>query len=119
MIRRSIGESGLGSATDIIMTLRVHNLAKEYPAPNGTSLRVLESVHLELKLGEALAIMGPSGSGKSTLLHILGTLERPSQGTVRLRDQDPFGLTEAALADFRNQQVGFVFQDHYLLPQCS
>jgi len=66
--------------------------------------------------------MGPSGSGKSTLLHILGTLDRPSRptiGEVRLDGKDPFALSEPALADFRNRHIGFVFQDHYLLPQCS
>jgi lipoprotein-releasing system ATP-binding protein len=72
-----------------------------------------------LKRGDAVAIMGPSGSGKSTLLYILGALEPPTSGTVRLDYQDPFQLTERALAEFRNRKVGFVFQDHCLLPQCS
>ena len=63
--------------------------------------------------------MGPSGSGKSTLLHILGTLDRPTSGHVRLGGQDPFALRERALADFRNRHIGFIFQDHHLLPQCS
>jgi lipoprotein-releasing system ATP-binding protein len=72
-----------------------------------------------MERGEALAVLGPSGSGKSTLLHILGTLDRPTSGTVRLLDKDPFALSEPELADFRNRHIGFVFQDHYLLPQCS
>lgn len=80
---------------------------------------VLRGLSLSLNRGEAVAIMGPSGSGKSTLLHILGTLDRPTSGTVRLADSDPFTLSEPALADFRNRHIGFIFQDHHLLPQCS
>jgi lipoprotein-releasing system ATP-binding protein len=64
-------------------------------------------------------VMGPSGSGKSTLLHILGTLDQPTQGQVRLDGQDPFVLSQRRLADFRNRHIGFIFQDHHLLPQCS
>lgn len=100
------------------MPLTVTNLHKEYPTRSG-ALVVLQSIDLNLRRGEALAVMGPSGSGKSTLLHILGTLDRPTTGSVRLEDQDPFALPESALAAFRNQQIGFVFQDHHLLPQCS
>src|SRR5713226_6041095 len=100
------------------MSLRVSQLCKDYPTRSG-SLAVLESVNLELERGEALAVMGPSGSGKSTLLHILGTLDRPTSGTVHLEGKDPFVLAERDLADFRNRHIGFVFQDHHLLPQCS
>ena len=100
------------------MSLRVSQLCKDYPTRSG-SLNVLRSVNLELERGQALAVMGPSGSGKSTLLHILGTLDRPTSGTVRLERNDPFALPERDLADFRNRHIGFVFQDHYLLPQCS
>ena len=98
--------------------LRVADLRKEYPAPGGP-LAILAGVSFELERGQAVAIMGPSGSGKSTLLYILGTLEPPTSGTVTLGGRDPFALPEAELAAFRNRQVGFVFQDHCLLPQCS
>jgi lipoprotein-releasing system ATP-binding protein len=101
-----------------VADLVVNGLIKEYPTP-GEPLRVLSGVFVELMRGENLAILGPSGSGKSTLLSILGTLEPPTAGTVRLAGQDPFQLDEAALAAFRSRQLGFVFQDHHLLPQCS
>lgn len=100
------------------MSLLVEHLAKDYPTRSGP-LSVLRDVSLQLQRGQALAVMGPSGSGKSTLLHILGTLDTPTRGTVRLAGTDPFALPEHALADYRNQNIGFVFQDHYLLPQCS
>jgi lipoprotein-releasing system ATP-binding protein len=100
------------------MSLRIDHLAKDYPTRSGT-LSVLRDLNLELQVGEALAVMGPSGSGKSTLLHILGTLEKPTGGTLQLEGKDPFGLTDRELADFRNRSIGFVFQDHHLLPQCS
>jgi lipoprotein-releasing system ATP-binding protein len=100
------------------MALEVRNLSKEFPTRSGP-LSVLRDASLDLAPGEAVAVMGPSGSGKSTLLHILGTLDRPTAGTVRLNGKDPFALAEPELADFRNRHVGFVFQDHYLLPQCS
>jgi lipoprotein-releasing system ATP-binding protein len=100
------------------MSLVVSQLRKSFPTRGG-DLVILRDVNLQLAAGEALAILGPSGSGKSTLLHILGTLDRPSGGTVRLEEQDPFALSERELAHFRNRRIGFVFQDHYLLPQCT
>ena len=100
------------------MALQIERLCKDYPTRSGP-LTVLRDVSLDVPRGEAIAVMGPSGSGKSTLLYILGTLERPSAGTVRLEGQDPFRLGERDLADFRNRHVGFVFQDHHLLPQCT
>ena len=98
--------------------LEVSNLAKQYPTPRGV-LTILSGISLSLKRGDAVAIMGPSGSGKSTLLYILGALEEPSAGTVTLDGRNPFQLAEKELAAFRNQAIGFVFQDHCLLPQCS
>src|SRR3989304_1725104 len=102
--------------TSLAADLSVDNIVKEYPTPS-SPLRVLSGVSFSLARGETLAILGPSGSGKSTLLSILGTLEPPTSGSVRLGDRDPFGLDEDALAAFRSRQIGFVFQDHHLLPQ--
>jgi lipoprotein-releasing system ATP-binding protein len=98
--------------------LVVQNIAKEFPT-RAETLVVLRGVSLELNRGENVAILGPSGSGKSTLLYIMGTLDRPTKGTLLLEGADPFALSEPKLADFRNERIGFVFQDHYLLPQCS
>ena len=98
--------------------LKVENLSKEYPTPAGP-LRIVSDVSLSLPAGSAVSIMGPSGSGKSTLLYMLGALEPPSSGIVTLKGQNPYLLNPKQLAAFRNQQIGFVFQDHCLLPQCS
>ncbi len=98
--------------------LAVSNLSKEFPTPLG-ALPILSGVSFTLNNGEAASIMGPSGSGKSTLLYILGGLEPPTAGKVSLDGRNPFELPEDELAAFRNQQIGFVFQDHYLLPQCT
>jgi len=98
--------------------LKVDHISKEYPTPAGP-LSIVRDVSLALPEGSAVSIMGPSGSGKSTLLYILGALEPPSSGTVTLDEQNPFVLDSKQLAAFRNQRIGFVFQDHCLLPQCS
>ena len=98
--------------------LEVTALRKEYSTPEGP-LHILSGISLSLNPGDAISIMGPSGSGKSTFLYILGTLEPPTEGTVRLEGQDPFQLKESQRAAFRGDKVGFVFQDHCLLPQCS
>jgi lipoprotein-releasing system ATP-binding protein len=98
--------------------LLVENLVKHYPTP-AEPLVILDDVSLSLSAGENLAVIGPSGSGKSTLLAILGTLETPTSGSVALAGQNPFALDERALAAFRGEHIGFVFQDHYLLPQCT
>jgi lipoprotein-releasing system ATP-binding protein len=98
--------------------LEVKNVSKHYAAPGG-AVHILSEVTLSLPRGSAIAVMGPSGSGKSTLLYILGALEPPSSGAVMLDSQNPFLLAERAQAAFRNRKIGFVFQDHCLLPQCS
>jgi lipoprotein-releasing system ATP-binding protein len=98
--------------------LEVAHVSKHYATPRGP-LTVLSDVSVSLAPGEAAAIMGPSGSGKSSLLYVLGALEPPSLGTVTLGGTNPFTLGASALADFRNAAIGFVFQDHCLLPQCS
>jgi len=98
--------------------LHVAELTKEYPTARGP-LRVLSDVAFDLNPGDAAAVMGPSGSGKSSLLYVLGGLEPPTSGTVTLDGRNPFALSAPELAAFRNQQIGFVFQDHCLLPQCT
>ena len=98
--------------------LIVDHVAKQY-ATRSEPLQVLRDVSLELSVGQNLAIVGPSGSGKSTLLYAIGTLDPPTRGTVTLHGQNPYTLAEAALARFRNQHIGFIFQDHHLLPQLS
>ncbi|TLY35904.1 MAG: ABC transporter ATP-binding protein [Nitrospirae bacterium] len=82
-----------------------------------TEVHVLRGVNLEIKRGELIAIVGASGVGKTTLLHILGTLDRPTSGTVRFDGEDVFMRSDQGLADFRNQRIGFVFQFHHLLPE--
>jgi len=98
--------------------LSVVGLCKSYPTP-AEPLVVLRDVSLELGAGDSLAVIGPSGSGKSTLLNILGTLDRPTAGSVSFAGVAPFSLPPDELARFRAQRIGFVFQDHHLLPQCS
>jgi lipoprotein-releasing system ATP-binding protein len=98
--------------------LRAVDVHKSYPTP-GEPLVVLRGVSLSLSPRESLAIVGPSGSGKSTLLNILGTLDRPTSGSVTLGGVDPFTLNANQLAEFRSTRVGFIFQDHHLLPQCT
>jgi len=104
--------------TSTAAALNISELRKSYPSP-GEDLTVLDGVTLTLESGESLGITGPSGSGKSTLLHILGTLETPTSGRVELGGENPFEFPSRRLAEFRNRKIGFVFQDHHLLPQCT
>ncbi len=98
--------------------LIVQEVAKSYPT-RAEPLSVLRGVSLRLAAGENMAILGPSGCGKSTLLHIIGTLDTPTSGRVSLDGADPFTFDEPRLAAFRNHKIGFIFQDHHLLAQCS
>ena len=98
--------------------LTARRLGKVF-GPQDAPLEILRDVSFEVPAGQSLAITGPSGSGKSTLLHILGSLDTPSSGGVEIDSIDPFALPELELARFRNTVVGFVFQDHHLLPQHS
>ncbi|MCF7849119.1 MAG: ABC transporter ATP-binding protein [Kiritimatiellales bacterium] len=95
--------------------LKLGGVGKQYDE----NTRVLQGIDLEIRQGESVAIVGPSGCGKSTLLNIIGTLDRPTEGTVFFGDSDLLTLNEKELAEFRNRQIGFVFQLHHLLPQCS
>jgi len=98
--------------------LEVDRISKSFPSPAG-ELRVLDGVSFLLAPGDRMAIMGPSGSGKSTLLSILGGLEEPTSGTVRLDGADPSSMTADARAIYRNRRIGFVFQEHHLLAGCT
>jgi lipoprotein-releasing system ATP-binding protein len=103
------------SSRSLLSIVDVHKSFHE----GGSEIHVLRGANLELQEGERLAIVGESGVGKSTLLHILGTLDRPSAGSIKFRDADLPLDDESALCDFRNRQIGFVFQFHYLLPDFS
>jgi len=102
-----------------MIQLRAQDLSKSYPVPAGPPLEVLTGITFSLQAGENAAILGPSGSGKSTLLAILGTLDRPTSGSLQLANTQPLSLSEPQLAAFRSRHIGFVFQDHHLLPQCT
>jgi lipoprotein-releasing system ATP-binding protein len=98
--------------------LEARNISKSYATPRGP-LPILNNVTLSLAAGDAISIIGPSGTGKSTLLYILGALDPPTSGEVTLDGRNPFTLSDKDVSAFRNQEVGFVFQDHCLLPQCT
>ncbi len=99
--------------------LELRDVAKSYKLDSGADVTVLSGISLQLRNGESLAIVGPSGCGKSTLLNIIGTLDRPSSGTVLLEGESLNTFNEEALAKIRNERIGFIFQAHHLLPQCS
>jgi lipoprotein-releasing system ATP-binding protein len=103
---------------EVTAVLELSHVSKDYPTARGP-LPILSGIDLNLARGEAIAIMGPSGSGKSTLLYLIGGLEPPTAGTITLDGRNPYQLSEPELAVFRHRNVGFVFQDHYLLPQCT
>ncbi|MCE2793580.1 MAG: ABC transporter ATP-binding protein [Planctomycetota bacterium] len=98
--------------------LIVTGLRKAYPTPSGP-LTILDGVDLQLGQSENLAVVGPSGCGKSTFLQIIGTLDQPTAGEVRLGGVNPFALANRELAAFRNHRIGFIFQEHHLLPQLT
>jgi lipoprotein-releasing system ATP-binding protein len=96
--------------------IKVADLTKSFQM-DGHTLHVLKGINLDIARGELIAVVGASGAGKSTFLHILGTLDRPTEGSVQFDGQDLFGLSEEAQAEFRNRRIGFVFQFHHLLPE--
>ena len=100
------------------MALKLTDVTKSFETESDP-VEVLRGISLELNAGEALAVTGPSGSGKSTLLHLIGALDRPTSGSIEIDGNDPYALSEPDLARYRNETVGFVFQDHHLLPQYS
>lgn len=99
--------------------LKLTDVHKSYKAPEGPELAVLKGVSLTVNQNDSLSIVGPSGCGKSTLLNLIGTLDRPDSGTVAVNGNDIHALNERDAASFRNNQIGFIFQLHHLLPQCT
>jgi len=104
--------------TDQPHTLQVTELRKSFPTASGT-LSILSGIDLEIGAGETIAITGPSGSGKSTLLYLIGLLDQPASGEIAFDGQSPLKLKPDEQARFRSRHIGFVFQDHHLLPQCT
>ncbi|MBN1867194.1 ABC transporter ATP-binding protein [Candidatus Sumerlaeota bacterium] len=105
-------------SNSVSCVVEARGLVREF-ATRGGPLVILRDLDLCVRQGESVCIMGPSGVGKSTLLHILGTLDEPTRGEVSILGRNPFEMTDGDLADFRNTDLGFVFQSHHLLPQCS
>ena len=115
----SVQDPGVTAGTRAEVVVEAEGLVKEYRGGDGGIIRVLDEVSLSVRRGEMVAIVGSSGAGKSTLLHMLGALERPSAGRVRLAGQQVGSLTEEAVSAIRNRTVGFVFQFHHLLREFS
>ena len=106
-------------AIDNAVVLRLENVYKQYESEDSSPVKVLKGISLTVKRGNSIAIVGPSGCGKSTLLNILGSLDSPTSGNIQLDGQELANLSEPELATVRNQKIGFIFQSHHLLPQCS
>ena len=100
------------------LVLHMHSVTRTFDSPGGP-IAILKDVSLKVLSGSAVAIRGPSGCGKSTLLYLAGTLDKPTSGLIELLGENPWRLGSGRLAAFRNQHIGFIFQDHQLLPQCS
>ena len=99
--------------------IKLVDVVKSYVSDGGEAIEVLKGISLDVKEGEALALTGPSGSGKSTLLNLIGALDRPCKGSVEIAGKSPLELSDDELADLRRDCIGFVFQQHHLLPQCT
>ena len=106
-------------AIDNDVVLSLENVYKQYESEDCSPVKVLKNISLTVKRGNSIAIVGPSGCGKSTLLNILGSLDSPTSGNIQLDGQELANLSEPELATVRNQKIGFIFQSHHLLPQCS
>jgi lipoprotein-releasing system ATP-binding protein len=110
----------MNSMQDNAMLLELQNVGKSYQIPLSKETKtVLRDIHLKVNPGDSLAVIGPSGSGKSTLLNIMGALDKPTSGTVRFAEKALNALPEPEVAQIRNRDIGFVFQLHHLLPQCT
>ncbi|MFT6562083.1 MAG: lipoprotein-releasing system ATP-binding protein [Limisphaerales bacterium] len=106
-------------AADDPIVLRLEEVHKQYENSDSEPVPVLNGISLTVRRGDSLAVVGPSGSGKSTLLNILGSLDSPTRGNIQLDGEELANLSEPELATIRNQKIGFIFQSHHLLPQCS
>ena len=106
--------------TDPSPLLKLENVSREFPSAEGDQpLHVLRGLSLEVAHGESVAVVGPSGCGKSTLLNLIGTLDQPTGGTLTFDGRELGGLDDTELAALRNREMGFIFQSHHLLPQCT